>query len=256
MGLFPRPGPRCRRFAPHAGGLSMAHYVFRLPDIGEGIVEAEITAWHVQPGEWLEEDQPMVDVMTDKATVEMTAPVSGRISALHGEIGQKVAIGAPLVELELEGMAPASAPPAKVPPNSAPLASPATRQRARELGIALELRPWYRPGGADYRRRPRKFHCACGTQQARHRGCAHPAETEAVVERLVRHLAPLLDTSSDMDELDPAGPADMALVRLTASEALLRLARLHDARIHPEVYMSLALTMQVGENQDLCLLTT
>jgi hypothetical protein len=85
--------------------------------------------------------------------------------------------------------------------------------------------------------------------------CSIPAETEAVVERLVRHLAPLLDTSSDMDELDPAGPADMALVRLTASEALLRLARLHDARIHPEVYMSLALTMQVHENHDPCLLT-
>ena len=125
----------------------MANYVFRLPDIGEGIVEAEITAWHVQPGEWLEEDQPMVDVMTDKATVEMTAPVSGRISALHGEIGQKVAIGAPLVELELEGMAPAPAPPATVPPNSAPLASPATRQRARELGIALDSVPGTGPEG-------------------------------------------------------------------------------------------------------------
>jgi 2-oxoisovalerate dehydrogenase E2 component (dihydrolipoyl transacylase) len=125
----------------------MANYVFRLPDIGEGIVEAEITAWHVQPGEWLEEDQPMVDVMTDKATVEMTAPVSGRISALHGEIGQKVAIGAPLVELELEGMAPAPAPPATVPPNSAPLASPATRQRAHELGIALDSVPGTGPEG-------------------------------------------------------------------------------------------------------------
>jgi 2-oxoisovalerate dehydrogenase E2 component (dihydrolipoyl transacylase) len=125
----------------------MANYVFRLPDIGEGIVEAEIAAWHVQPGEWLEEDQPMVDVMTDKATVEMTAPVSGRISALHGEIGQKVAIGAPLVELELEGMAPAPAPPATVPPNSAPLASPATRQRAHELGIALDSVPGTGPEG-------------------------------------------------------------------------------------------------------------
>lgn len=75
--------------------------------------------------------------------------------------------------------------------------------------------------------------------------CAMSAETEAVVDRLVRQLAKLLDTSSDMDELDPAGPADMALVRLTSSEALLRLARLHDSRIHPEVYMLLALTMQV-----------
>ena len=75
--------------------------------------------------------------------------------------------------------------------------------------------------------------------------CAVPAETEAVVERLIRHLAPLLDTANDMDELDPIGPADSALVRLTSSEALLRLARLHDARLHPEVFLALALTMQV-----------
>lgn len=75
--------------------------------------------------------------------------------------------------------------------------------------------------------------------------CAIPTETEAVVERLIRHLAPLLDTTNEMDELDPLGPADSALVRLTSSEALLRLARVHDARIHPEVYLALALTMQV-----------
>ena len=75
--------------------------------------------------------------------------------------------------------------------------------------------------------------------------CAIPAEVEAVVERLISHLASLLDTANDMDELDPLGPADSALVRLTSSEALLRLARVHDARIHPEVYLALALTMQV-----------
>ena len=65
------------------------------------------------------------------------------------------------------------------------------------------------------------------------------------MERLIRHLVPLLDSGSQMDSLDAAGPADMALVRLTSSEALLRLARLHDSRIYPEVYMALALTMQV-----------
>ena len=75
--------------------------------------------------------------------------------------------------------------------------------------------------------------------------CNMPQETEAVVERLIRHLVPLLDAGSQMDSLDAAGPADMALVRLTSSEALLRLARLHDSRIYPEVYMALALTMQV-----------
>ena len=68
--------------------------------------------------------------------------------------------------------------------------------------------------------------------------CNMPPETEAVVERLIRHLVPLLDAGSQMDSLDAAGPADMALVRLTSSEALLRLARLHDSRIYPEVYMA------------------
>ena len=75
--------------------------------------------------------------------------------------------------------------------------------------------------------------------------CNMPSETEAVVERLIRHLVPLLDSGSQMDSLDAAGPADMALVRLTSSEPLLRIARLHDSRIYPEVYMTLALTMQV-----------
>jgi 2-oxoisovalerate dehydrogenase E2 component (dihydrolipoyl transacylase) len=56
----------------------MGQYLFRLPDLGEGTVEAEIVAWHVKPGDDVEEDQPMLEVMTDKATVEITSPVTGR----------------------------------------------------------------------------------------------------------------------------------------------------------------------------------
>jgi 2-oxoisovalerate dehydrogenase E2 component (dihydrolipoyl transacylase) len=56
----------------------MALYTFRLPDIGEGIAEAEIVAWHVQPGDMVGEDSPLADMMTDKATVEMESPVAGR----------------------------------------------------------------------------------------------------------------------------------------------------------------------------------
>ena len=58
--------------------LRWARYVFKLPDVGEGIAEAEIVAWHVKVGDRVDEDAPLVDVMTDKATVEMTSPVSGR----------------------------------------------------------------------------------------------------------------------------------------------------------------------------------
>src|SRR5690348_17348151 len=81
----------------------MGRYVFKLPDVGEGTAEAEIVAWHVGVGDTVEEDQNLVDVMTDKATVEMTSPVSGKVVSVHGEPGQMAAVGSPLVELEVEG---------------------------------------------------------------------------------------------------------------------------------------------------------
>src|ERR1051326_5482089 len=81
----------------------MGRYVFRLPDVGEGTAEAEIVAWHVKVGDAVGEDQNLVDVMTDKATVEMTSPVTGKVISIHGEPGQMAAVGSPLVELEVEG---------------------------------------------------------------------------------------------------------------------------------------------------------
>ncbi len=81
----------------------MGHYVFKLPDVGEGTAEAEIVAWHVKIGDVIAEDQNLVDVMTDKATVEMTSPVSGKVIALHGEPGEMAPVGGPLVELEVAG---------------------------------------------------------------------------------------------------------------------------------------------------------
>ena len=65
----------------------MARYSFKLPDIGEGIAEAEIVAWHVKLGDTVAEDDPLCDMMTDKATVEMTAPVAGRVVEVAGEVG-------------------------------------------------------------------------------------------------------------------------------------------------------------------------
>ena len=81
----------------------MALFTFRLPDIGEGISEAEIVGWHVKVGDRVEEDQPIADMMTDKATVEMESPVAGVVTRLAGEAGEQVAIGAMLVEIEVEG---------------------------------------------------------------------------------------------------------------------------------------------------------
>ena len=76
----------------------MARFTFRLPDIGEGIAEAEIVAWHVKPGDRVEEDGRLADMMTDKATVEMESPVSGTVMEVAGEVGDVIAIGSALVQ--------------------------------------------------------------------------------------------------------------------------------------------------------------
>jgi len=82
----------------------MARFTFKLPDIGEGISEAEIVAWHVAVGDRVEEDSPIADMMTDKATVEMESPVSGVVVELAGEVGDQVSIGAALVVIETDAV--------------------------------------------------------------------------------------------------------------------------------------------------------
>lgn len=84
---------------------------FNLPDLGEGLAEAEIVRWHVKTGDMVKVDEPMVAVETAKAVVEVPSPYSGRITRLHGNPGDVVATGAPLVEFELQSAAaPAKAP--------------------------------------------------------------------------------------------------------------------------------------------------
>ena len=87
----------------------MGRYVFKLPDVGEGTAEAELVGWHVKVGDMVAEDQIIADIMTDKATVELTSPVAGRVTAAHGDPGQQLAVGSPLVEFEVEGAGNASA---------------------------------------------------------------------------------------------------------------------------------------------------
>ena len=88
----------------------MARYEFKLPDIGEGIAEAEIVAWHVKVGDQVKEDQQLADMMTDKATVEMESPVAGRVVEVAGQVGDQIAIGSVLVVFETEADAPAAQP--------------------------------------------------------------------------------------------------------------------------------------------------
>jgi 2-oxoisovalerate dehydrogenase E2 component (dihydrolipoyl transacylase) len=148
-------------------------YVFKLPDVGEGIAEAEIVAWHVEVGQTVKEDQPLVDVMTEKATVEIGSPVTGKILSRKGEQGEIASVGDVLVTIATEEEAtakpsaqatsaapaePARKPtapspqergpsikpspeergqPPKPPPESRPTAAPAVRARAAALNIDL-----------------------------------------------------------------------------------------------------------------------
>ena len=134
----------------------MSNFVFKLPDIGEGVVEGEVVQWHVSVGDSVSEDDPIVDVMTDKATVTIPSPTSGVIASLSGGVGDMIAVGTTLLEISTgevmgseggmavggdEGAdtdpepAPAPAPTPKAPSQSSTgrvLASPAVRKRARE----------------------------------------------------------------------------------------------------------------------------
>ena len=147
----------------------MSQYVFKMPDLGEGTVDAEIVAWHTKPGDAVTEDQLIVEVMTDKAAVEVPAPVSGRVVSITGAPGDKVAVGSPLIVFDVgdgaqanggaarsAGNAPGAqaialppARPASVPParSGRVMASPANRRRAREAGIDLSTVAGSGPGG-------------------------------------------------------------------------------------------------------------
>ncbi len=155
----------------------MSRYVFKVPDLGEGTVSSEIVAWRVQVGDLVAEDAPLVEMSTEKAVVEVPAPVAGRIVSLAGAPGDTVAVGAELVVFETDAAA-ASPPPAAPGEPAAPaavvpappahaangaaaarpaaaaapgggriMASPATRRRAREAGVNLAAVAGSGPGG-------------------------------------------------------------------------------------------------------------
>jgi 2-oxoisovalerate dehydrogenase E2 component (dihydrolipoyl transacylase) len=175
----------------------MGRYVVRLPDIGEGMTEAEIVAWHVKPGQLVREEDPLAEIMTDKATVELPSPVTGTVVEINGKPGDKRPVGSELVVLDVAGegnavaaqrrqpLTPALSPPAgrgsspppvpRVPSPRArgegqgegpvaaapagetapaqrrlgtkPLASPAVRRRAWDLGVELRFVPGRGPAG-------------------------------------------------------------------------------------------------------------
>ena len=125
----------------------MARFTFNLPDIGEGIAEAEIVAWHVKIGDTVEEDGRLADMMTDKATVEMESPVAGRIVEVAGEEGDVIAIGSPLVvietdaEIPLDAVAVAPAPKAAAVEERIVAESPESDDVEKAVEEAGELEP-------------------------------------------------------------------------------------------------------------------
>lgn len=166
----------------------MSRYVFKMPDLGEGTVEAEIVEWKVRAGDTVSEDQVIAEVMTDKAAVEVPAPVSGTVVSVAGQPGDRVAVGSELAVFETDDAvtdsvaAPAAsqnevpaavAPPAAVnarattsmgTPAGRVMASPATRRRARESGIDLAHIGGTGPGG---RIRPADLEVAIGGTTSR-----------------------------------------------------------------------------------------
>jgi 2-oxoisovalerate dehydrogenase E2 component (dihydrolipoyl transacylase) len=106
-------------------------HVIKMPDLGEGIAEVELVAWHVKAGDLVAEDQVLADVMTDKATVEIPSSVAGCVVALGGEVGQVMAVGSDLIRIAVEGEAHAHAPaPAPAAPIPAPAPEPAAAMPA------------------------------------------------------------------------------------------------------------------------------
>src|SRR5689334_6016520 len=154
----------------------MSEFNFKLPDVGEGIAESEVATWRVAVGDTVKEEQPLVDMLTDKAAVEIPSPVSGKVVKLHAAAGDKVPVGSVLVTIETSGAAPvasgkpvggASAPTvaAKAAPTAAPMpsakvaranddfydahpaAAPSVRKRAREMGVDLHTVRGSHPSG-------------------------------------------------------------------------------------------------------------
>ena len=149
----------------------MSEYIFKLPDLGEGTVESEIGEWFIKVGETVQEETVVCTMMTDKAAVELSSPVTGVVTRLAGEPGDVVSVGGALVVFDISGDAPAveetaaqsepqpepqpaaveTTPPAEIPPEATErkrvMTSPAIRRRAKEAGVDLSLVPGTGPGG-------------------------------------------------------------------------------------------------------------
>ncbi|MDA8193471.1 MAG: dihydrolipoamide acetyltransferase family protein [Thermaerobacter sp.] len=182
-------------------------YQWILPDVGEGIHEAEIVRWLVGPGDWVGLDQPIADIQTDKSVMEIPSPVAGQVARLFAQEGQLVRIGTVLVEFAVAAPNPAGDAPNGLPPGQSPhqanlapsserrvLATPAVRRLARELGVNLQQ---VTPGGEGGRVRAEDVRRHANAPQPTD---DHPVEPVEPVE-LVEPTAPLASSPGRMDRV-------------------------------------------------------
>jgi 2-oxoisovalerate dehydrogenase E2 component (dihydrolipoyl transacylase) len=125
----------------------MSRHVVKLPDLGEGTTSSEIVAWKVKVGDHIAEDDPMVEMSTDKAVVEMPAPVSGKVVSLGGQPGDQIAVGGELIVLETDAGAPVESAPAAAPAQAAPAASAAPAKAPAAANSANVAQPANKPSG-------------------------------------------------------------------------------------------------------------
>ena len=213
-------------------------YEVKLPDIGEGVAEGEIVRWLVQPGEAVKEDQPLVEVMTDKATVDIPSPRKGVVAALHATEGQVVNVGATIITIEVDGAgAPAPASDAggeaalrsaPAGPTSAPVsaaaggsarvqATPAVRHLAKQLGVVIESIVGSGPGGA----------VTADDVKRAVPGAAAPRAADALEERvplrglrrkIAEHMRHSLDTAAHFTFVAECDMTDLAAHRAALRE--------------------------------------
>jgi pyruvate dehydrogenase E2 component (dihydrolipoamide acetyltransferase) len=188
-------------------------YDLKHPDIGEGVAEGEIVRWLVKAGEAVKEDQPLVEVMTDKASVEIPSPRTGTIAALLAEEGDTVPVGTVIVSIAVEGeeaapaataahvSAPSSTAPAATPAPAAPAgravqATPAVRQLAKKLNVALESVTGTGPGGRITPEDVEKAGAGGGTAAPAASGPEERVPLRGLRKRIAEHMRRSLSTAA------------------------------------------------------------
>lgn len=181
----------------------MGEHVVKLPDVGEGIAEAELVEWHVKVGDPVLEDTVLAAVMTDKATVEIPSPVAGRVAWLAAEIGEKVAVGAPLVRLSVSGSGdavPQPPPAAEAAPTARPESGPEPQPLPAPPAAAAE------PSPATDTPAPRPAPAAMPAARAPAAyGAPRPAGEKPVASPAVRRRA--RESGVDLRQVPGTGPA-------------------------------------------------